>query len=56
MIRGGDQQGASVEMSADSTSVSVQIFDRIQIWYGRQIVTVEIQKTLCGSRNTENFI
>ena len=28
----------------------------IQIWGGRQNVAVEIQKTLCGDRNTENLI
>ena len=35
---------------------SICISKRIQIWNGRQIVVVEIQKTLCGGRNTVNLI
>ena len=50
------QRGALSEVSADVPSISVWISKRIQIWDGRQKVAVEIQKTLCGGRNTYNFI
>ena len=43
-------------MSADVPSVFAWISKRIQIWDGRQNVVVEIQKLLCGGRNTEILI
>ena len=46
----------SAEISADASSVSVQIQKRIQIRYGRKIVGVGIQKMLCVGRNAENII
>ena len=44
------------EISADAPRVSVQISNRIEISDGRQIVVVEIHKTLCGGGNTEDLI
>ena len=54
--RGNNRQGALAEISYDSKIVSVWIPKRIQIWYGRQNMVVEIHKTLCGGRNTEKLI
>ena len=43
-------------MSANAPRISVLISKRIQIWYGRQKMAVEIQRSLCGGRNTDNLI
>ena len=43
-------------MSADTQSVSVFIKKRVKIWDGRKKVPVEIQKTPCEGRNTDNLI
>ena len=43
-------------MSADAPIFSVWISKIIQIWGGRQILAVEIQKTLCGGINADDFI
>ena len=51
-----DPQGALAEISADAPNISVRISKRIQIWDGRQKLAVEIQKSLCGGRKTENLI
>ena len=45
MGRVDDRRGAPVDISADAQIVSVKIPKRIQIWDGRQKVTVEIQNT-----------
>ena len=44
------------KISADATSISVQISKIIQNWDGRQKVAVEIQKTLFGGINIEHLI
>ena len=43
-------------MIADGPSFSVCLSRRIQIWDGKQKVAVEIQKSLCEGRKTENLI
>ena len=57
--RGNDQRGASTEiskMSAYAPNVSLCILKRIKIWYGRQKVAIEIQKSRLGGRKTYNLI
>ena len=54
--RGDNLRGESEEMSADAPIFSVCISKIIQIWGGRQILAVEIQKTLCGGINADDFI
>ena len=51
-----NQQGAPSDISTDAPSFSVRILKKIKIWYGRQKMAVDIQKTRCGVRNRENLI
>ena len=49
-VWGDNQRASSAEVIVFSRSLSMRIWRIFKIWDGRQIVLVEIKKSLCGGR------